>query len=218
MSDHQHFAETLHDLVTGQAGAVAEKAFTEYFATDKGGFTGSQFEYMTGRDTPNAITARDIVAISMLSAKVPPRLARWILGDEGRAKVGILLEQVPTNVMIYQPDAEALLAPGGPLWELWDLLKTGSWPSLRDGGNGLGGKTRRSKLMHAKRPHLVLIYDSVVENLLPSENHWEAFRRALSDSAARGDIEQATKSAPAHLSLLRRIDIVLWRIGKTRAA
>jgi hypothetical protein len=216
MDEYARFREQLDELVTADHGAVATKAIGSYFASDGPGFTGSQFELVTDSEAPNAITARDIVAVSMLSVSIPPRPARWLLSDEGRMKVAALLEQVPMNVKIYEPEADALLAPGGPLWDLWDLLKTANWPMMGS-GNGLGRNTRRSKLLHAKRPHLVPIYDSVVDQLLPTSNHWEAFRRALSDPRTRTRIEQVTSSAPSHLSLLRRVDIVLWWIGNRRA-
>jgi hypothetical protein len=61
--DRVRFGEKLHALVTAERGAVAAKAFERYFATDGRGFTGSQFEFVTDWDTPNAITARDIVAV-----------------------------------------------------------------------------------------------------------------------------------------------------------
>jgi hypothetical protein len=149
----------------------------------------------------------------MLSVSIPPRPARWLLSDEGTAKVAALLERVPLDIKIYEPEAGAVLARGGPLWDLWDLLNIANWPAM-DSGNGLGGSTRRSKLLHAKRPHLVPIYDSVVETLLPTDNHWEAFRHALSDPKTRRSIEQVTSCAPSHLSLLRRVDIVLWWVGR----
>lgn len=73
MNEYTRFGEKLCALVTEREGAVATEAFESYFANVGPGFTGSQFEFVTGWETPNAITARDIVAVSMLSVSIPAR-------------------------------------------------------------------------------------------------------------------------------------------------
>jgi hypothetical protein len=213
---NEQFADALVNLVAAEGGEIARQAIASYFSTDGDGFTGSQFEHLVDRVHPNVVTANDIVAITMLGVTFPARPSRWLLGPEGRAQVSALLSQVPTEVEIWEPEAESLLAEGGPLWMLWDLLKQCRWPEPRR-GNGLGGKTKRSKLLHAKRPRLVPIFDQVVERLLPHVgDYWVAFSYALRDPARRETVEHATADAPPQLSLLRRVDVVLWWIGRQR--
>ena len=76
------------------------------------------------------------------------------------------------------------------------------------------GPTTISKLLAAKRPRLVPVTDSVVVKTLPSAGHWAAFANALKDRDIRTTVEQATSEAPAHLSLLRRIDVVVWMLNR----
>jgi hypothetical protein len=193
-------------------GARAGDAVEKYFSTEGKGFTGSQFELVADSDHPDEITARDVVAVSMLGVQVPERPARWLLGD-GREQVRALLEKVPNDVDVWTPAADRLLAENGPLWELWDLLGEGSWPTRR-AKNGLG-QTKRSKLLAAKRPRLVPVIDKIVEAQLGNPpDYWQAFHEALADEPLRLEIEGATQNAPAHVSLLRRLDVVVWMTGK----
>jgi hypothetical protein len=78
------------------------------------------------------------------------------------------------------------------------------------------GGTITSKLMAAKRPRLIPVRDSVVRQILPSTGQvWADLREALGDEALRTRIEHATSTAPAHVSLLRRLDVALWMRGRT---
>ena len=193
-------------------GARAADAVEKYFFSAGNGFTGSQFELVVDIDHPNEITARDVVAVSMLGVQVPERPARWLLGD-GREQVRSLLEKVPPDIDVWAPAADRLLAETGPLWQLWDLLGEASWPTQR-AKNGLG-RTKRSKLLAAKRPRLVPVIDKIVEAQLGSTgDYWQAFQEALGDEPLRLEIERATKTAPARVSLLRRLDVVAWMAGK----
>jgi hypothetical protein len=205
----------LRELFTSNGGDDAGAAVKAYFSTTGDGYTGSQFELVADTEQPDEITARDMVAVTMLSVSVPARPARWLLSDEGRAEVGALLTRVPNDVDIWAPEAEALLAQDRPLWHLWDLLGSVSWPERRS-GNGLG-RTTRSKLLAAKRPRLVPVYDGVVAKVLQTDHIWRDFREMLLDEELRKRIEAVTPAAPPHLSLLRRVDIVAWMAGKVRA-
>jgi len=193
-------------------GVGADAAIRKYFSTTGKGFTGSQFELAGDGDHPHEITARDLVAVTMLGVQVPERPALWIL-ENGRDQVRTLLEQVPTNVDMWDPGAQEHLAPGGRLWRLWDLLGEAYWPVQRR-SNGLG-RTKRSKLLAAKRPRLVPVVDTIVEQQLgKAGNYWQAFGDVMADEPLRREIERATKAAPDHVSLLRRLDVVVWMTGK----
>lgn len=166
-------------------------------------FTGSKFELVADAAEPNRFTARDIVAVSMLGVSIPPLVSIWLLLEDGGILTGDLLRQVPNDLDIW--DATEYLSQDKPLWKLWDLLH---------GQHGIGD-TLCSKLLAAKRPRLVPIMDSVVVNTLGiSDDYWRDFRVALSSIDDRSVIEAATAKAPSHISLLRRIDVVLWMLNR----
>ena len=202
------FADRLSDEFSDDAGV--RRAIADYFApAGSATFTGSQFEVIADTGRPNEITAADLVAVSMLSVDVPPRVSRWILGEEGHEAVAGLLSQVPVDMDIWDPEAPKLLSKGGPLWDLWDLLDAANWPT-RIKGNGMG-PTRLSKVLAVKRPRLVPVWDSVVGAVLgPIDGFWEDMRLALTDPSMRSRIEDLTSDAPDHVSLLRRVDAVVW--------
>lgn len=80
------------------------------------------------------------------------------------------------------------------------------------------GTTKVSKLIAAKRPALVPIFDSVIRDLLgPVDDCCVAFRHAL-DEAALDRWEELTAAAPPDVPLLRRIDSALWMMGTTGPA
>lgn len=189
-------------------------ALVSYFASDCDVFTGSRFELVADHSRPNEFTASDLVAVSMLSVQVPPSVAYWLLSTEGQLTTRPLLAAVPTHVDIWDPDATALLAKGGPLWDLWDLLDRATWPHPVP-GNGMG-PTTISKLLAAKRPRLVPVWDSVVERVLgPIGPFWDDMRSALGDDHLRALILDATADAPPHVSLLRRVDAAIWHRNRS---
>lgn len=182
---------------------------TDYFDHD----TGAYFEKMADTDLPNEITAADLVAVSMLGVTVPARVEIWLL-NEGREKVSALLAQVPTDVDIW--DAGDLIDEGKPLWNLWNLLHDGSWHETRK-RNGMG-MAKTSKLMATKRPRLVPLADSVVVASLPEvDDQWATLAEVLSDESLRRRITEATDGPGRELSLLRRIDLVIWTAHERKA-
>jgi len=184
-------------------------AFQKYFDIDGNPGTGSKFESIVDIDRPYEITARDFCAVSMLGVDIPPRPALWILGDEGRKVISEKLRQVPNDVDIWDDKAIDLFRDDGELIQLWNYLGTAYWPIPRT-KNGLG-ITLRSKILAAKRPRLLPVLDKVVRGILGEvDSYWRAFQTSLRDSDLRTLIEQATSSAPDGISLLRRMDIVIW--------
>ena len=209
MSEYDAFANRLRELVEGDTGSEAADLARKYWTED---YTGRYFHVFADDDHPNEITERDIVAVSTLSVTIPAPVAIWLRSPEGRATVGELLSGVRTDVDIW--DAGALLGPEGNLWKLWDLLRRASWPSPKD--NNDMGPTKVSKLLAAKRPRLVPVWDSVVEGMFPRvKDYWAAFAHALSDESLRERLSVLSGAgAPAETALLRRIDAMLWMVGK----
>jgi hypothetical protein len=79
----------------------------------------------------------------------------------------------------------------------------------------VGGVTA-GKLMAAKRPRLIPVYDAVVGGSLkpPVGRFWLTMRDQLADEGRRQVIAEACADAPAEVTLLRRIDVALWMGAK----
>jgi hypothetical protein len=197
---------------TGIVRPQVQEALAKYFTIDGKGHTGSQFELLISGSDPSRFTERDLVALSTLNVEVPARAALWILSPEGQAQTSALLAGIPNGVDIWKPEVENAFADDGKLMQLWDCLGKANWPTAALGG-GLGGSTKRSKLIAAKRPRLVPVLDKVVKDTLPkSENYWRAFQDVLRDESCRESLTLATNHdcVPPGVSLLRRIDVVIW--------
>ena len=197
---------------TGKVRPQVHEALAKYFSTEGKGYTGSQFELLISESDPFRFTERDFVALSTLNVDVPARAALWIMGAEGQAQTSALLSGIPNGVDIWKPEVENAFADDGKLQQLWDCLGKANWPTA-DPGGGLGGSTKRSKLIAAKRPRLVPVLDKVVKDTLPkSENYWRAFQDVLRDESCRESLTLATidDCVPSGVSLLRRIDVVIW--------
>jgi hypothetical protein len=197
---------------SGEVRPQVHAALEKYFTTDGKGYTGSQFELLISGSDPSRFTERDLVALSTLNVDVPARAALWILSREGQTQTSALLAGIPNGVDIWKPEVENAFADDGKLIQLWDCLGKANWPMAASGG-GLGGSTKRSKLIAAKRPRLVPVLDKVVKDALPkSENYWRAFQDVLRDESCRESLTLATNHdcVPPGVSLLRRIDVVIW--------
>lgn len=170
-------------------------------------YTGSRFEAVAALNPdPDTLGPADFVAVSMLSVKVRPQAALRLMGSDA-AEISRLLALIPADVDIV--DAEpALLRGESPAGQLWALLRRG-----RDGL----GRTTTSKLLAAKRPRLLPIWDSFVEEAtgLDTKCNWEKFRYVLTDDDRavwdwlRG-LRAAVPAVPATVSELRILDVLLW--------
>jgi hypothetical protein len=189
-----------------------ESALKRYFSTKGKGFTGSQFENLIKNSDPNAITDRDLIAITTLSVDVPARAALWILSEEGQNVISHHLRQIPVDADIWDPRVKDIFADGGHVMDLWRSLGKANWPIPKSGG-GLGGVTKRSKILASKRPRLIPVLDRVVTGTLPaSENRWTSIQNVLMNEGYRTKLQKvlAHEDVPESVSLLRRIDVVIW--------
>lgn len=90
------------------------------------------------------------------------------------------------------------------------------WSVLRRGNDGMG-RTRTSKLIAAKRPRLIPIWDSFVEQAtaLDTSDYWRQFQSVLTadDYAVwtwLTDLRDLATNVPASISNLRILDVLLW--------
>lgn len=176
--------------------------------------TGSYFERFLDGDHPYEFTANDFLAVSMLSVNVPAKAAIWMTND-GREKVAELLRGVG-SFDLFIGDDRSDLSPDGPAGQLWRLLRSRRWPE-GEGASGLG-RTILSKLLAAKRPHLIPVYDKHVgATLLEDQDQdiWELWQQRFQGEAGR-ELQAAAESIrtdagiPPDVSVLRILDISIW--------
>lgn len=145
-----------------------------YYATTASGlpaYSGSQFEAVAVLNPdPYSIGPADFTAVSMLSVDVSAQAAIRLMGRDAD-EISQLLRRIPTDRDIVEVDSDEL-ATGSAASELWQVLRRG-----RDGL----GRTTTSKLIAAKRPRLLPIWDSFVEEAtgLDTSDYWRKFQQVL---------------------------------------
>lgn len=187
-----------------------------YFAqiTPSSGYTGSRFERLGGGgDRPgvmNEFTAEDIAAVTLLSVRVPGSSALQILEDR-RSRLTDLLNDIPTDQHLVDVDPADI----APSWSPWRL--EAELMSI----HGLG-PTTVSKLIARKRPKLVPVFDTLVNDLLrPVGGFWASINLAI----RRNDNElnrhlvslRGESGIGEDISPLRVLDVVAWRTARDAA-
>lgn len=145
-------------------------------------------------------TASDLLAVTLLGMRIPPRAVRAILNDQAE-DLSRLLAAVPREVPLWSATCTDL----APAYELWE--------ALRGGGPLRGvGPTTTSKLMARKRPMLIPIVDSVVRRALGfTDDSWTELRAALQEGKLVERIEALRPEGVGHLvSTLRLLDVAAW--------
>lgn len=202
-------AERLHALVSAPR---AVDDLRSYFGTgphtDTTPFTGSRFEGLGGGgerpDTACKITADDLVAVQMLSVRIPARTALDLLEGGLGQQIEDLLRQIPTGLDLV--DAEpACIGKGSPADRAWHLLVAQQEV----------GWVTAGKLLARKRPRLLPVYDQVVRCALGSpSDFWHDLRVALraEDRAVHRRLLELRTAAgvPDTVSALRVCDVVVW--------
>lgn len=199
---------------------IAIDALRRYFAINAGTpeFSGSRFErFAGGGDRPEAadeFTSDDLVAVTLLSVDVPGQAALRILGDHDpdyRNGLSTLLRQIPTDIELVDASDE--------------VLKTAEklWSRIRQNHNV--GRTKTSKLLARKRPHLLPVIDSVVTTAVGhvpgKHNFYRNLRAALNADNRRLHNHLITLRDEADvgsdISAIRVFDILAWMWGSGRS-
>jgi len=211
---------TLPDAMT-PGSPRAERLLAAYFTERRKrdrqpAFTGAMFERPGGggdrAEVANRFTAEDIVAVSMLSVNVPPRAALRILGADAPV-LSRLLAAIPADVDMVDAD-DLHLAANSPADELWHHLV----------GYADVGWVTAGKLLARKRPRLLPVYDSVVEEALQyaGSSFWLDLRAQLraQDRRLHGWLCQPRELGGLgdEISALRVFDVLAWMTGKEAAA
>lgn len=176
-------------------------------------FSGAYFDRFEGEPDPNPdqFLAEDVLAVSLLSAPIPPRAIQALLYDES-SRFNDMLAEIPKNLDFFEANISHL--------ELAMNLET----ALILPKSNYVGPVRASKLIARKRPQLYPIFDSVVmRQLLRKRNG--AFilplHKLLTEdpkikaSVMNGLSEvRAAAHLPESLSLIRVLDVLVWMDGE----
>lgn len=119
----------------------------------------------------------------MLSVSLEPHGAINLLTDPD-GHWARLLSLIPRDARLEDAGSNALIAEGGPGWELWERLAGNEHSNKPDGS----GPVIEGKLLARKRPHLIPIYDIRVKQLFqrPKNDHsfWASLAVALRGATA----------------------------------
>jgi len=157
-----------------------------------------------GPDSCNVIEIEDLYAPALLSATIEKRSAMQIV--EQRSTITGHLCSIPPDLTLWDADKAKVLES---LAHAEDLAK------LLDDIHHIGD-TKASKLLAAKRPMLLPIWDKQVAYALGASRkmtwiqYWTAWRDDLTPEVVRKSESIAATSGQADLSPLRVLDIVIW--------
>lgn len=191
----------------------ARPLLKSYYGTRPNGmprYTGAHFEKIAAlNENPNTLGPADFLAVSLLSVNVPKEAVIRLLADEAAKEITRLLRAVPADVAIVDATSD-ILAAASPAGQLWEHLRSG-----RDGV----GPTTTSKLLAAKRPQLLPIWDSFVEQAtgLGTNDYWRKFQSVLVADDRRiwnwlVELECEISAVPKVVSPLRILDVILWML------
>ena len=182
-----------------------ERLVHNYYGTDR--YTGPWFDFIPrGSEDLDRFTWDDVAAVSMLGVQIPPRAGIRIVEEDHDDSVS-LLEQIPTDLSIFDREAEDHLRDDGPADTAWQKL---------DGIPGVGWVTA-NKLLARKRPRLLPVYDRFVKDALqPDEDlFWLPLHRTLTGPhgqqlQSRLQEIHARCGLDEQVSLLRILDVAVW--------
>lgn len=209
-SSYEEWRRRWPALIVERRTEEAAELLQRYYATTSTGapaYSGSQFEAMAALNSdPYSIGPADFTAVSMLSVRIPAQAAIRLLGPDS-AEITGLLKQIPADRDIIDIDPDELIS-GSAASKLWRVLCRGT--------DGIG-RTITSKLIAAKRPRLIPIWDSFVEKAtgLDTTDYWRKFQSVLTtdDHAVWKwliDVRELAPNVPGDVSNLRVLDVLLW--------
>lgn len=175
-----------------------------YFGGGKEPFTGRWFEEFAAIADPNRFEASDVLAVEALKVAVPTEAAATLLISDGE-RFNSLLREIPRERNLWEV-RRLEVNVGSAAEKLHTALRTLPGVDWVVAG----------KLLAAKRPKLLPILDNEVNNYLqPAKGlFWVSLHDELSDASRRQTIAEVCQVAPPQVSLLRRIDVALWRAAK----
>lgn len=188
-----------------------------YYTADAN-FAGATF-VGHGESDPETVDERDLLAVTLLDVKVPPRTVRALLQPgPTRDKVRELLaaDSIPPDACLWEVTADLLAR----MTELYELLRA-LVPPTRE--RYQVNWATAAKLCARKRPNLFPVRDEVICRYLrlwPSRYQidWQVFAWVIGHDDVRDQLrrlaEQAATVSQADLgdpdALLRHLDVAVW--------
>jgi hypothetical protein len=199
-------------------GPLALQALESY--TSSGQYTGAWFE-CAGRPSdpatgapvdpsPSRFSIEDLTSLALLDVSLQPKTMLGLL--ERNTEIASLLGRIdPSMSLADAPDPrDESEGPWVPASQLWKLLR--SVPQV--------GRTRASKLMARKRPHLIPAFDRHIAEglkLTKHDNDWlivqevvRAHAQRLAELHFELQADHPGEGRLRGLSQLRILDIVIW--------
>ena len=183
-------------------------------------FEGRHFEWFIGRSTGDLFDIFHVLAAEALSVDVPSSAARWLI-EPSKMRDELVKEAhsalAPGKETLWTCDQSILVGEkrspdfGGPLFRLYYLLRQ----------QGIGSVTS-SKLLAARFPKVIPIRDSMISTLIQlkrGDDWWSIVRELLQADSNSLAIHLSRLKVPMEaeeISILRRLDIVLWMESHAR--
>lgn len=203
---HAKAVRAVRCLLLADSADRARRNLNKYLCCYKGRL------FDTGIDPDGCqITVRDFTAVEYLNVRVHDE-ARLRLKSK-HDEIETLLCKIPTKVDLAEVACEEfdrLLGASSAAWVLWNLLHCCLSSQPRRSGRGVTS----GKLLHAKRPRLIPIFDSRVRRALGASSLtiWEVIWCVMQDKEILAALRNLQAMAPKaqELSLVRVLDIIVW--------
>lgn len=212
-----YLAPALERVWTALRDTRTPERLARYYTRDAN-FAGATF-VGHGRSDPETIDERDLLAVTLLDVKVPPRTVRELLQPgptRDRAHELLAADRIPPDARLWEVTPELL----AHMAELYEFLR-GLVPPTRDRYEV--NWATAAKLCARKRPNLFPVRDEVVCRYLrlwPSRYQvdWQVFawimghddvREQLSRLVARAGQAEGTDVGDPD-ALLRHLDVAVW--------
>ena len=174
---------------------------------------GQHFEWFANRVERDRFTEVDLAAIGALSVELKAQTARELIEDRDGA-LRSLLRECELWVATHGGDvSDSGLSTG---WLEKGSCFNGLWDELVKKERAGLGDVKASKLMAAKYPGLVPIFDSQVSRLLgvtKKDPWWKPMRELVLEVKPILD-KLEPKRDDIHVTTLRKLDVVLWMKAK----
>jgi len=196
----------LDDVLAGPLRARAVHDVRTYFDT----YTGRMFERLDGGgDEPavaDVVMSADVVAVSMLSIRWDAAASLELLGAR-RQELSAELSRIPHTPI--DEVAREVLEAGGPADRAWRIVF----------GIRQVGRTTAGKVLSRKRPHLIPVFDSVVNRVIGAPSRYWLWWYDWFSGPGHADAVRAFRADVGgidDISMLRCLDVALWMHGQRR--
>jgi len=198
----------------------ASELFNDYFAkrirNDSANvWHGQHFEWFANRVLRDHFTEIDLAAIGALSVDLPAQTARELIEDKDGALRQLLRE---CELWVASHGADLSNPNLSSTWLEAESSFNRLWAELIRKERIDLGPVKASKLMAAKYPGLVPIFDSHVSWLLgksEADSWWKPIRELVIE--VKPELDKLTLARDdIHVTTLRKLDVVLWMEARRR--